>query len=196
MTRFVFLAILAAIILAILFGLFHIKDSYKLLPVQDSKLFIEPSYSHWHPFKSEDGTFSILTPAAMQRATQTVTDPKTGVKRYYDMYVAQQDNGTTYMISKIRFTTSAESKENIQKSVVTDLLQTNPLNQLRSMQIGQYKKYKTNLFTIVNPEHTIEGMTFMDGNNLFILSAMFLNDFYKPDEFQYFMKSFDLSEGN
>lgn len=196
MTRFVVMAILTAFVVLFFIGLGNIKDSYKLLPIDASKEGAGTTkFSSWKDFHSPDQKFSVMMPAYPQNAKQSMKDPKTKEIRKYDMYVAEKEDGSLFMISLIQFPESKETPEYIQKSVVNDLLASNPQNQLKSMKIGDYKGKKTLDFSITNNEMTVEGMAFSDGDTLYLLSAIFKNNSYNPEEFKYFVSSFDLTPG-
>lgn len=193
MARFALIAtITAALVLGIL-GISYLKDSYMILPIQDSKQFDPAPFADWKDFKAPSGKFRVMLPTLPQHATQTAKDPKTQQPRLYDMYVAEKEDGSMFMISLIKFPDSKETPEFIQKTVVNDLLASNPTNQLKNMKIGEYKTFKTLDFSIENNDMTIDGMTFVDGDTLYLLSGIFHNGSYDENEYQYFVKSFDLS---
>lgn len=196
MTRFVVIGILTAFAVLFFLGLGSIKESYKLLPIAASKEGAgSTQFSSWRDFRAPDHKFSVMMPAYPQNAKQTMKDTKTKELRKYDMYVAEKEDGSLFMISLIQFPESKETPEYIQKSVVNDLLAANPQNQLKSMKIGDYKGKKTLDFSIVNDEMTVEGMAFSDADTLYLLSAIFKNSTYNPEEFKYFINSFDLTAG-
>lgn len=195
MTRLLFIATITALFVLAFLSIFYIKDSYKLLPIQDSNMLLPPLYGEWREYKAPTGDFQVKLPTVPQRATQKVSDPNTDVTKDYDMYVAEQNNGTIYMISSIHFVNKKEPNEIVEKSIIKDLLDANPLNELKSMSVGHYRQYKTTLFTIANQETIIEGMTFMDKDTLYILSAIFHTVNYNPEAYKYFLQSFDLRKG-
>lgn len=196
MARFAFIATLVIIVVVAFLGITFMKDSYKILPINASKEFTPAPYADWRDFSAPGGKFHVMFPALPQHATQTVKDQKTQQNRHYDMYVAEKEDGTIYMISLIRFQEGKEASETLQKTVVNDLLAANPTNQLKNMKIGSYRTFKTLDFTIANSEMTIEGMTFVDGPTLYLLTTVFRNAFYKPDDFQYFIHSFELGSAS
>lgn len=195
MTRFIVIGILTAFAVLFFLGLGSIKESYKLLPISASKEGSGTQFSSWKDFKAPDQKFSVMLPAYPQNAKQTMKDAKTKEVRKYDMYVAEKEDGSLFMISLIKFPDSKETPEYIQKSVVNDLLAANPQNQLKSMKIGDYKGKKTLDFSIINNEMTVDGMAFSDGDTLYLLSGIFKNNVYHPEEYKYFINSFDLTSG-
>jgi hypothetical protein len=193
MARFIFIALITLLFVLGFLGVMYLKDSYKLLPIQSSKDVTAAPFADWHDFRSPKGKFNVMMPALPQHASQTVRDPKTNQLRNYEMYVAEKADGSIFMVSLIRFPESKTVPEEVQKTVVNDLLTSNPTNQLKDMKIGDYRQFKTLDFSIVNSDTTIDGMTFIDGDTLFLLSGVFHNKNYQPTEYEYFIKSFDLS---
>lgn len=192
MTRLVFSATLAIVLICVVLGVSFLKDSYKILPIPSNATLKGAPFADWHDFTAPSGRFRIRLPVLPQHATQTIRDPKTGEVRNYDMYVAEKLNGSVFMVSLIRFPDSKEAPEMLKKSVVNDLLASNPSNQLKQMKVGQYNQFKTLDFSIVNNEMAIDGMTFVDGDTLYLISALFQNAFYNPEEYKYFSNSFNL----
>lgn len=192
MTRLTFVFTLIAIAVIGFLGIALLKQSYKLLPIGATKEFAPLPFADWHSFETATGKFRVMLPTLPQHATQTNKDSKTEEVRHYDMYVAEKLDGSIFMVSLITFPDSKEAPEMIQKTVVNDLLISNPTNQLKNMKVGAYKKFKTIDFAIENNEMTIHGMTFVDGDTLYLLSAIFRNSSYSPAEYEYFIKSFEL----
>lgn len=195
MTRLVVIVFLTAFLVLTFLGMLFLKDSYKLLPISASSEGAPTQFSGWRDFTSPDKKFTVMFPGLPQNAKQTTRDAKTQELRNYNMYVAEKGDGSIFMISLIQFPDSKQAPEIIQKSVVNDLLAANPANQLKTMKIGDYKGIRTLDFTIENNEMTIDGMTFVQGDTLFMLSSLFRNGSYHPEEYQFFLKSFDLNTG-
>lgn len=191
MTRFLLAVLGTAFLLLIILSLFFLKDSYKILPIAGSNPDLMPAFSDWHEFKPASGSFQAKFPTLPQQGSQNVRDPKTGALRHYDMYIAEKSNGTVFMVSLIDFPDTTESMEVLKKTIINDLLISNPQNQLKSMQVGNYKLFKTIDFVINNPSTTIEGRTFSDGNLVYLLTVVFNNSFYNHEEYEYFINSFE-----
>lgn len=192
MTRIASIAIITAIVVLGFLGIMFLKDSYMLLPIKSTPIDTSP-FANWRDYQAPGGKFRVMLPTTPQRAEQTTRDPRTKELRHYDMYVAQENDGSTYMISIIKFPENKQSPEEIQKTIVNDLMAANPANQLKNMKVGQFKQFKTLDFEISNPDTTINGMTFMEGNTLYLLGTIARNSALNPAEYQYFIKSFDLS---
>ena len=86
--------------------LYFAKDSYKILPLEEEKpdVTLEVyNFQDWKEFSSPDGEFNVLFPTLPQHAKENLTDPKTNEVRKYNMYVAEKNDGTIFMISLISF---------------------------------------------------------------------------------------------
>lgn len=193
MARLAFLVVLTAIIVLAFLGITFLKYSYRLLPIGDSKEFVPMTFADWQIYRNPSNQFQVSLPAIAQNAKQTLTDPKTKQTRQYDMYVAQKSNGTVYMVSLIRFPGTKESPEILQKTVVNDLMAANPVNQLKNMQIGDFNQFKTLDFSIQNNSMLIDGRTFMDGDTLYLLTAVFPAGLQQPADYEHFIQSFELA---
>lgn len=189
---FVILIILIAILLSIL-AVKSLKTSYRILPIQQAKKVDTVPFSDWHNFKAPTGKFSVRLPVLPQHATQTVVDPKTKESRFYDMYVAQTEDNRVFMISLITFSGDGkETSEILQKTIVNDMLASNPKNQLRSMRVGDFHNFKSLDFSIENPDMTLVGKTFMNGPTLYLLTTIFNAHNFNAQDFDYFTDSFKL----
>lgn len=170
-----------------------LKSSYKILPIQQAKKVDTAPFSDWHDFRAPTGKFAVRLPVLPQHATQTVVDPKTKQSRFYDMYVSQTDDNRIFMISLITFPEDGkEAPEMVQKTIVNDMLASNPKNQLKSMKVGDFHNFKTLDFTIENPDMTLVGTTFMNGPTLYLLTTIFNANNYNAKDYDYFINSFNL----
>lgn len=194
MTRIVMIVLLTAIAALLVLGVVFIKDSYQILPIAASKIGAPGQFTEWRKFDSSSGNFNVMLPAVPQNATQNITDPKTKEVRHYDMFIAQKGNGSIFMISLITFSSSSISPETLKKTVINDLLAANPQNQLKEMKVGTSEDYTTLDFMIDNSNTTVKGFTFVVDNTLYLISAVFPNQYYNEAEYDYFTKSFHLSK--
>jgi len=189
------LVTLAIIFIAIL-GFQMMKDPYKILPIDEK----QPAnltafdFQNWHEFSAPSGTFKVLLPGLPQRATENVDDPKTQEKRKYDMYVAQQDNGTIFMISLITFPGlgSVEEEHEILKQIMNDMVASNSSNKLNRTEEGDYKGHPSIDFSIENGELTIDAKAFIVSEMLYVLTRIIKSKNYTRGEFLFFVNSFEL----
>ena len=191
MTRFLVALFGTAFLVLIILSVLYLKESYKMLPIEGSDPRLVPPFVEWYEFKPTSGSFQAKFPTMPQYGSQTVRDPKTGTTRHYDMYISEKANGTVFMVSLIDFPDTTESMETLKKTIINDLLTSNPQNQLKNMQIGNYMLFKTIDFVISNPTTTIDGRTFSDGNIIYLLTVIFNNAFVDQKEYDFFINSFE-----
>lgn len=191
MTRFLVALFGTAFLVLMVLSVLYLKQSYRVLPIEGSDPSLVSAFTDWYAFKAPTGSFEAKFPTMPQRGTQTVKDPKTGTDRNYEMYISEKGNGTVFMISLIEFPETTEPMETLKKTIINDLLISNPQNQLKNMQIGTYKLFKTIDFVISNPTTTIDGRTFSDGNTVYLLTVIFNNSYLDQKEYDYFINSFE-----
>lgn len=191
MTRFLLALFATVALVLIILSIIFFKDSYRILPISGSDPRLMSQFADWQDFKAPKGAFEASFPTIPQHAAQTVRDPKTGQARNYDMYVAEKSNGTIFMVSLIEFPGYTGSLEDLKKTVINDLLVSNPQNQLKSMTVGIYKLFPTIDFVITNRITTINGRIFSDGNVIYLLSGIFSNAFFNQEEYDHFINSFE-----
>ena len=191
MTRFLLALCATAALVLIILSVIFFKDSYRVLPIGNSDPRLMSQFADWQEFDSPKEGFKALFPTMPQHASQTVRDPKTDQVRNYDMYVSERSNGTIFMVSVIEFPGYTGSLEDLKKTIINDLLVSNPQNQLKSMKVGMYQLFPTIDFVITNPMTTIDGRTFSDGNVIYLLSGIFTNAFLNQEEYDHFINSFE-----
>lgn len=191
MTRFLLALFATVALVLIILSVIFFKDSYRVLPIGNSDPRLMPLFADWQEFDAPKEGFKALFPTMPQHAAQTVRDPKTDQLRKYDMYVSERSNGTIFMVSVIEFPGYTGSLEDLKKTIINDLLVSNPQNQLKSMTVGMYQLFPTIDFVITNRMTTINGRTFSDGNVIYLLSGIFTNAFLNQEEYDHFINSFE-----
>lgn len=151
-------------------------------------------YENWKEFTSQTGNFKVLFPILPQHATDKILDPKTREPRKYDMYVAANEAGTVFMISAITFPNGIDEKdeEDLLSGVVNDMLARNKDNQLKMMQKGNFRSFRSTDFSIENGDITLGGKAFIKGNTLYVLSVIAKHGSFDGRDFDFFVNSFDL----
>lgn len=182
-------------VLFVLCGLsiYFLKDSYKILPFPTTEVTM-PARSEWKEFTAPSGRFKVMLPLVPQQASERLTDPETKESRVYDMYVAQELDGTMYMVSLIVFSDKkgGTGADDLLKTTISDMVKANPNNKLSKMDKTTYDAYPAYDFKIENVDMTIDGKAVMDQDTLYILSTIEHNKQYNPGDFDYFIKSFKL----
>lgn len=191
---FVYLTLFAMLI-AVLMGLYFIKSSYEILPLDTIKAGHPKAVSEWFKYEDKIHGFNVSLPLLPQVATQDLTDPKTGEVRHYEMYVAQMD-GTIYMISLITFPKELDDslKSLTMKSIMSDMVTVNKSNKLLKSTEISYEDMPAIDFTIDNEKTTIEAREFFRGQTLYLLSTIVPKNAVEKSHFKHFIDSLKLVE--
>ncbi len=183
-----FLLILFSIVVISWFALSQYKKSYELLPAALPKKLEAPANKDWREFTPRSQKFSVLLPVLPQHASENQAD------RHYEMYVSEKNDGTLFMISLINFKNPIDTKhhEVVLNSIMEDLLNSNPTNELKSSNNDTYENRKALDFTIENKEIVINGKAFMDDQTLYVLTRISKLNQQDKKEFDFFIHSFHL----
>ena len=151
----------------------------------------------WHDFSAPQDKFKIRLPSLPHHATETVEDPQTHEKRLYDFFLASKEDGTIFAVNTIRFPEKKEGAaydQQFLRNFIQQMLLSNPLNKIKSMNDSTLKGNQAIDFKVENAEVTIDGKAFFDENTLYILSATARNDRPIAPEYATFIDSFQLPE--
>jgi len=191
---FIYLALLASLA-AIFLSTYYFKDSYELLPINTklSEKTLPPDQS-WFNYDAPGGEFNVSLPLLPQTATQYLTDPKTGDVKHYEMYIAQNSDGTIYMISLITLPKVLDESEKplILNQLMNDMVSANKGNKLRSSKSAVYDGMTSIDFIIDKEEHVIEAREFINGKTIYVLTTISKNENKDKTHFKYFIDSFKL----
>lgn len=183
------MAILAA-------GLLYVRQEAKNDPAKQVQVSGKNSetFNTWVPFRPKSGLFKVLLPHPPQYAKDLVPIPGSDQKRRYDMYASEKIDGTLFLISVITYPTEAESLESadLLKQTVDELMRSKPDNQLSSIKESVFKEHPALNFIITNREFKVQGIVFMVGKNVYVLSYVARQNDFNAIEFQHFVDSFEL----
>ena len=183
------MAILAA-------GLLYVRQGAKNDPAEQVHASGKGSetFNTWQPFRPNSGLFKVLLPHPPQYAKDLVAIPGSDQKRRYDMYASEKIDGSLFLISVITYPTEAESSESadLLKQTVDELMRSKPDNQLTSIKELVFKGHPALDFIITNREFKVQGIVFMLGKSIYVLSYVAQQDDYSAKEFQHFVDSFEL----
>ncbi len=196
-SKTIVLVTIAVLALALLISFkWFTHNAWKAFPSGPHMDVVPPAHSEWKEFIPKTNKFRVKVPLLPQQATESVTDPLTRHTRLYDMYVSQEADGTIYMISSIEFQDKRDvlDPEGLLKTTVNDMMKANPDNRLVKSQPTVYDGFPAQDFMIQNPQMTMEGKVFLDHETLYILTTIENGKNYKPDDFNYFIKSFQLKK--
>jgi len=200
MTRLFVIIALLALAVSLFISVKFFNDAYKVIPINPAtEAETVGEYQDWFPYESSVGGFKVMLPLLPQEASQTVIDPKTQQENHYQMYVAQENNGTIFMINVITYPSAPDAggKLILLKGLMNGMVAADKKNELIEMTTTDYQGMPALHFSIENEERTIYAKEFMKGNTIYLLFVI-----AKPDQLQdakakfaYFVKSFNLLEG-
>jgi len=196
--KYATLIVIVALILLSVLTLQFSKDSYKILPIENSdpaKVDLEKyNFQDWKEFAPPSGKFQVMLPTVPQQATENINDSETGETRHYDMYVSERLDGTIFMISLITFETapSKQEAERLLEDMMNDMVNSNPSNALENKSFGEYQGSPSLDFTITNTDININAKTFMTGKKMVVLTRVAPSSQNDPTEFNFFVNSFEL----
>jgi hypothetical protein len=187
------LLVLAVILVGVI-GVHFSSGMYKMLPATLDKSVPVVPFEDWKEFRSDGGHFTVSFPAIAQHATENLPDPKTHQKRRYDMYVAEKNNGSVFMVSLITYVDekSISTPKKILKETLEEMVAANPENKILSVNEANYLNHEAIGFSLENKEARVEAKAFIVGNTLYLISYIASLDNYNKDEFRYFLSSFHL----
>ena len=191
MSRFIFLLVALIVITGSLIFVIKYSQQRDRLSANTSN---DPNFAEWHEYNSPTGQFKVLLPSLPQHASEKMNDPKSKQTRMYDMYVVEKDNGTLFMINLITYLENKDPIENDEMlaKVMNDMLISNPKNTLKDMQMVNYQNTQAMDFIIENDQIDLSGRTFILGKTLYVLTTVAKIENYNPDEFKFFINSFQL----
>lgn len=189
--------ILALVITFILYAYGRKTVSQLSSPQTDAyveKTTIPPEQETWTDYTPPSKKFSARFPLSPQHGTDRSIDSKTQEPKQYEMYVSE-NGGKVFMISIISFLDTNKKREDddVLKNVVDDMVSANSGNKLDTIQYGNYEGHKKADFVITNKSFTIAARAFVDGNQLYVLSALAQTPEESKSEFDHFSKSFKLN---
>ncbi len=187
----------AALILLIAAGIFlWFRSSKESLTPQLPTL--SPSASidvnKWQEYTAPRDQFKVFLPGLPHHATENMAEPKTKEKRNYQVFVASKDNGTIYSISLISFPEKApgDLTEDFLQSFVNEMLTANPKNTIKDFKLSLWNQGKAVDFNLENAGAVVLGKAFLDGNTLYVLSVTTKPEILNPQEYNFFVNSFQL----
>ncbi len=172
------------------------QTTYKVLPGDLNHPPESEGYSLWRPFTAEDGSFAVSLPVLPQRAENHRKDEHTGEDRKYDMYAAEKNDGTVFVISKISSEHQGDfGVDAVLEEVRDDMVNSQVDNKLISATKSKFLGHDAMDVTIEHPKAQIEGKAFLDGKTLYLLMYVAPRNHYDRKEFDHFVESFQLAPG-
>ncbi len=187
----------ALVAIIAIFVIYRFVGSYTPLSTNESITPIEDkgAYGEWKEFTAPTEKFKALFPLHPRHVAESSQDPYTQSVRRYNIYVSEQLDSTIYMITSVNFTEkfNPEKDDRILTNTVTDMVSSNGQNALVSMDETTFQGRKSVKFQIDNGKtNHIEGITFVADKTLYILTRISKKGNVNDEEFERFIRSFQL----
>lgn len=182
-------------VVVLLVGIMMVRyggSTYRYLPIDVEKTPEVVPYEGWREFVSAIGRFKVMLPMTPQHANEKLPIPDTPYVLEYDMYVSETQEGTTYMISLIRYPDAVDTSntDNMLENVMNEMVAANPTNKLRSMAFHDFHGDKALDFVIYSADTVVASTAFVRGKTLYLLTLIDKLKSYKEQDFRYFVDSF------
>lgn len=190
--------IAASLIIAalILLWFLNIKKSWETLPVYPATEMPGASFQNWNMFNDPEKEFQVMFPTEPKNASKELRNDQTAEVSKQHVFVSEKNNGSIYMISRVEFPNADLIKDNgkVLKSAIDDLVQANPDNTLLSSKEQDYQGKKAVHFEIRNKDIYTQGIAFLRGRSLYVLTAISNQANRDDKEFQNFIASFQYNK--
>lgn len=197
MGRLLMYLIMAAVLLVGVMLIRFSAELYRGLPADlDTPPEVVP-FEDWREYVSAVGSFKVLLPVLPQHASEQLAVPDTTYFLEYNMYVAEENDGTTYLISLIRYPDELNTDNHaaMLENVMNEMVAANPTNELSSAGFVEYLGFNALAFKIVSPETVVNSRAFVNGKEMYLLTVIDKTGGYKEGDFEYFLENFVLIEG-
>lgn len=152
-------------------------------------------FSEWILYSENNGKFRVFFPTLPQYATQNILDPKTQQMRKYEMYIAETNNGSSFMVNTITYPEDADlsDKQKIYRDFVRELSSANTNNQVKNSKPTTFHSHEAFDFEMnLNGEAQMDSKLFLIGPTLYVLSKLSPAQQVEKKDYAFFVDSFEL----
>jgi len=193
--------LLAAIIVCVLVIGFGLRERDEVAedhvpPAATEQQVVSTPLAEWKEFQSVTNKFAVLLPSLPQHASDSVALPSGQGMIKYDMYLAQEKIGSTFMISLIQYPENYDtaSTADLLDGVMKEMMNGNPNNKLKLVEKSLFQSYPALDFTIQNNEVYIHCKAFLRHKTLVVLTAIDRDPQVLDTKFLKFANSFNWNE--
>ena len=151
----------------------------------------------WREFQSDSGQFSVEFPSYPQHVSEKYALADSGLILEYDVYVVEEEDGTIYMMSLIKYPEQVDTSDEqaILIGLKDEMLEANPTNELISLDGVEVAGCEAIEFAIENDEAFINSQALMAGKTLYLLSVIDRADQFVEKDYSHYTNSFELLNG-
>lgn len=213
MSKILSVVIIAILIVVGFFALRHLMNSPIPTPTQEkpqiqafaknvvkekkNELMWKSDYfNSWVKYAPSSGKFQVKFPAFPLVTSKTVFDANANENVKYDTYVAQDKDGSIFMISEITYSKSIpkDQFEDISKQLISDMIVRNKNNKIEYLDVDRTKNGVAVYFSLTHQdleELSIAGKVLGDNDTIYILSMADKNQDFDRWALDYFIDSFN-----
>ncbi|MFI5343603.1 MAG: hypothetical protein ACHQUC_05210 [Chlamydiales bacterium] len=150
----------------------------------------------WKKFVPTTGKFTVYLPSMPKYAIDIVNVPNTDIKRWYEMYVSEEINGTVYLINLITYHPDFDISDvkDLLNNVVNEIVSSNLNNHMVEKKESTFKERPSLYFHITNQSIVVKGVAFLVGKTVYLLTYTATKENFEEKEFDQFTHSFELSK--
>ncbi len=166
---------------------------YSTVSKHDDQIVAAPAEkSVWKLFKPKNGRFEVLMPQVPQHAEETHPNGKDVTK--YDVYLAQDHEGSVYMISLTEYPPNYDmgNIEDVLEAVKNGAVGSNSKNEVKMVEKSTFLNLPSLDFLLENPDSGIRSKVIVDNKTLIVLTAMNRDPAALEKDFNNFVGSFVL----
>ncbi|MDB2614077.1 hypothetical protein N9Y92_02840 [Chlamydiales bacterium] len=190
----IFVVIFAVILLTYMMirGASNAYDEYSG-EVQES---VEPPsrYLLWQEFEAPSGMFTLTFPGVPQYITEVERDDIGLIERTNEIYVSETESGSIYVLNFIRFHTDDNELplpvEKLLNNVMHEMIDARDGNRLSGFKKREFLGKEALEYAIKNGNIHMEVLTFVENNDLYVLSEISDHSNYTEADFDHFINSF------
>jgi len=172
------------------------KSSPKETPESNEmQLGITPNKSAWKTYHPQNGRFEVLFPTLPQHVAENHPSGVDYTK--YDVYLAQERDGTVYLVSMTQYPQSYDTGngEELLDGVVKGALGANIKNQLVHSEKTTYFNLPALEFHIKNGVFSTRGKAILSDKTLFVITVMGRDPTRLTSDYATFVNSFEIKDG-
>jgi len=148
--------------------------------------------SVWKKFTPKSGRFEVLMPAIPQHAQES--HPNGNEVTKYDVYLAQDQEGSVYMISLTQYPPSYDmgNIDDVLEAVKNGAAGSNAKNEVKHVERSTFLNLPSMDFLIENSDSGIRSKVVVDNKTLIVLTVMNRDPTHLESDFNQFAGSFVL----
>jgi hypothetical protein len=165
---------------------------------QSAAASLHPAKSSWVAYEPPSGDFTVRFPSPPQHVSEVSSlpnDSKNDSKMVkYDIYLAQEKDGSTFMISKIQYPSAFDeaNHDTVLEGVMKEMVGGNPTNVLVKTTKGQFLNFPCLDFSIKNSDFSVHSKAMICDTVLYVLTVMDRDPNFIEQDFKAFEDSFAL----